>query len=242
MNMLIRAFIIILLSSLFVSAQTKTFRWSDELCKYSGTYDSSKVSAAQLQNTLELSMPGAASLATYSAVFAPADIDKLDIARLDAEYKQRLAKLKNADIVNTPFWQNLRAGKLKELEQTYRLSRIEILAFKDPLSLKEYKDAPECSRKYAEPLIAGGQGLLDTWRSVNEDSRKNNGDPERVRRTFEEQLASSERMQFAFIEVMGFGFHNCANALIDYVPYDEAPAKEFRKLFKSVKTINCDEP
>ena len=153
-----------------------------------------------------------------------------------------MAKLKSADIVVTPFWQNLRARKLKELEQTYQLSRIEMLAFKDPRALREYKDATECSIKYAEPLIAGGKDLLDVWLSVNERSRKNNSDPDRIRRKFEEQLASNDRMQFAFIEVMGFGFHNCANALIDYVTYDEAPAREFKKLLKNVKTIRCDEP
>jgi hypothetical protein len=115
-------------------------------------------------------------------------------------------------------------------------------AYNDPRVLGQYKEAPACKTKYADPLIKGGEDLLNAWRMVNERSRKRNSDPDRVRREYEKKLASPDRMQFAFIEVIGFGWYNCAIALIDHVSYDEKPAIEFKKLFKKVKTIGCDEP
>lgn len=241
-DMLIRIFLLISLAAVCAAAQTRTFKWTDELCEYSGTYDARKVTAKQLQNTYDLLLTPDASFAADAAVFQIEDIARLDVAKLDAEYAKRSAALKTADIVKKPYWQNLRAKKLKILEQTYRLARVEMLAFNEPSALTQYKDAPACSTRYADPLIAGGDSLLAAWVEVNQASRKVNADPERVRRVYEEKLASNDRMRYAFIEVMGFGFHNCANQLIDYVTLDGSQAAEFKKLFKSVKTISCDEP
>ena len=230
------------LAAVCAPAQMRTFKWNDELCEYSGTYDARKVTAKQLQDTYDLLLTADASFAADAAVFDIVDIARLDIKKLDAEYAERTAALKNAEIVKKPYWQSLRAKKLKILDQTYRLSRVEMLAYQEPTALTQYKDAPACSKRYADPLIAGGDSLLAAWLEVNQASRKVNADPEWVRRVYEEKLASNDRMRYAFIEVMGFGFHNCANQLIDYVTLDGSQAAEFKKLFKSVKTVSCDEP
>lgn len=63
-----------------------------------------------------------------------------------------------------------------------------------------------------------------------------------MQRIFEEQYASPDRMKFALVEVMTFGWWNCANKAIKYVDYDGSQEREFRKLFIRVKTISCDEP
>ena len=59
---------------------------------------------------------------------------------------------------------------------------------------------------------------------------------------YEQQLASPDKLNFALVEVMTFGWSNCANALIPSVEYDGTQDKEFKKLFKSVKKVSCDEP
>ena len=240
--MLLRIFLVVILSAVCAAAQTRAFRWSDEVCEYEGTYDERKVTAQQLQNTGDLLLTPGPNFAVNSAVFNIEDIAKLDIAKLDAEYATGSTALRKADIINKPYWQSLRAKRQNILEQTYRLARVEMLAFQDPTALRLYNDAPACSTRFADPLIAGGDSLLAAWSEVNLESRKRNGDPDRVRRIYEENLTSSDRLRFAFIEVMTFGFHNCANQLIEYVPIDGSQAEEFKKLFKRVKTISCDEP
>jgi hypothetical protein len=237
------AFILALILAQTVIAQTRTYRWDDELCQYSATYDSKRFTPAQLANTLKLSQTaGSLSLSTNTVAWKFSDIAGLDLAALDREYARELAELKTLDIVRVPYWQTFRQRKIRELEQFYRLSRVTMLGYRNPSALLDYTGAPACTTRYARPLVSGGQDLLAVWRMVNEDSRKNNADPERIRRIYDEQLRSPERMHFALVEVMNFGWWNCANASIDHVPGDETPAREFRKLFKRTRTIRCDEP
>jgi hypothetical protein len=230
-------------AALSASGQIRTFRWYDESCRYTGTYNAKKITTAQLRNTLKLSQTaGSSPLETNTSVWKITDIAGLDIAALDREYAQKSAELKSLDIVRVPYWETFRQRKLRELEQVYRLSRASMRAYQDQRILREYKDAPACTTKFAEPLISGGDDLLTVWRTVNEESRKNNSDPDRIRRIYEEQLRSPDKLRFALIEVMNFGWWNCANGSIEYIAGDETPAKEFKKLFRRVRTIRCDEP
>ena len=231
-----------LVAALAISAQNRTFRWQDELCTYEGTYNAGKVSLAQLKNTLELSRPGSYSLTRDSTVWKFEDIARLDVAALDFEFKKQNAELKALDVATTPYWQEFKARKLRELEQVYQLERVTMRGYKDPAALLEYKGAPACTTRFAQPIVAGGDALINAWRLVNEDSRTKNSDPDRLKRIFESQMRSPDRLRFALLEVMAFGWSNCANDLIEYVAYDETPAMEFRKLFSKVRTIRCDEP
>ena len=86
------------------------------------------------------------------------------------------------------------------------------------------------------------RGMRCAWREVNEESRTKNADPERLKRIFESQMRSPDRMRYALLEVMTFGWSNCANELIEYVVHDETPPEEYKKLFTKVRTIKCDEP
>ena len=235
--------IVLLLISVTASAQTRTFRWETELCRSTGIFDAKKVTGKKLRNTLKLSQTaGWYPLETNTTARNIADIAKLGVDALDREYAQKSGELRSLDIVDVPYWQTFRERKLRELEQAYRLRRTSMRAYQDQKILLEYKDAPACTVKYANPMISGGEELLGAWRMLNEESRKKNGDPERVRRIYEEHLGSPDKMRFALIEVMTFGWTNCANALIDYISGDETPEKEFKKLFKRTRTIRCDGP
>lgn len=57
-------------------------------------------------------------------------------------------------------------------------------------------------------------------------------------------MASPDRLKFALVETMSFGWWNCANAAIEYAPdgFSEGIEAEFKKFFKTTKTISCDEP
>ena len=115
-------------------------------------------------------------------------------------------------------------------------------AYENPSVLRKFDFAETCVAKYANPLINSGDELLNVWREVNEASRRRNSAPERLKKRFDEQMKSAERLQYARMEVMTFGWWNCANEFIEYAEgYDEHEA-EFRKLFIRVRELGCDEP
>jgi hypothetical protein len=188
--------------------------------------------------------PGEFGLDYSVAVWNYDEIARLDLAALDRKYEAAISKLKPLKIVASPFWENVRKKKIREIEQVYRLSRATLLGYTDHAKLREYVGADSCKTKFAEPVIAGGDRLLAAWRVVNEDSRKKNADPGRLKRLFDQQMASPDRMKFALVEVMNFGWWNCANESVQYDQGDNSQAREreFRKLFIRVRNLGCDEP
>ncbi|MCY7376097.1 MAG: hypothetical protein LH472_09015 [Pyrinomonadaceae bacterium] len=234
--------VVLILTSSTAFAQAKKFRWGNETCLFESVYDAKKYTVAQLNDTRKL----------FTLDFFPNTIDPtpgdfkrieaLRVETLDAEYAARTNTLKRLNIVKTAYWETLRQKHLKELEQVYQLSRASILGYKNPSRLKDVKFAGACVTKYAEPLERGGGELLAAWQSVNEQTRVNNSDPNRIKSLFDEQSASPEKFRYAQMEVMSFGWWNCVNALIDRESDYERDEKEFRKLFSKTKTIECDEP
>jgi len=207
-----------------------------------GTYNAKKVTKERLADTVKLMREySSMGLNTQATVFKPADLPRLSLVDLEAEYKQTRAEIAALKVVASPYWIKQQQAKLAELDRYYELSRITIRGHKEPRVLLEYPRAEQCKTRYAQPLIAGGDALLNAWRTLNVEQRKKNADPERVRREYEAQLASPERMEFALVEVMTFGWWNCANETIDYVPNDGAQGREFEKQFTRIRR-ECDEP
>lgn len=240
MKILLIAILVLCQTAAF--AQAKRFNWTNELCEFEGTYDAKKYTEAQLKNTLQLFAPGSFTLVTEATVWKYEDIDKLSVAALDKEYRTKSAALARLDIVKSPFWERLRERRLKELKQVYELSRISILGYKEPAKLKETPFGETCVAQYSDPLTKGGEVLLRTWRTLNESKRRKNADPERIKKIFEAEHNSPDRLKFARVEVMSFGFWNCANEFIEREEYDGSHEEEFKKLFKQTRTIACDEP
>ena len=225
-----------------VLAQKRTFKWQTEVCEMTGTYNAKKVTRERLADTAKLmTQYSSFGLNTRTTVFKPADLPSLSVASLDAEYKQKRAEIASLKVLATPYWTKQQQEKLRELDQYYALSRVTIRGHKEPRVLLEYPKAELCKTKYAQPLIAGGDALLNAWRALTEEQAKKNADPARIRREYEAQLASSDRMKFALVEVMTFGWWNCANESIDYVQYDETQEREFEKQFTNIRR-DCDEP
>jgi hypothetical protein len=236
--------VIISFFSNLTQAQTKKFRWESEggMCEYEGTFDGKKYSAEQIRNTLKL-INGYFRLDTYNAtVFKYEDIAAQNFSPIEAAYQRKSVELKNLTIVKSPYWEKRRQQQIKEMESYYWLSKTTMASYKTPASLRDYPFAGTCRTKYAEPLIAGGSALLNTWESVNLETRKNNSDPARIKRIFDEQRASADAQKFAVVEVTAFGWWNCANALIDQGDDDAILDRNFRKLFTRVRTIRCEEP
>ena len=234
--------ILILTGTLIVSAQTKTFKWSWDLCEFEGEYDSTKYSETQLNDTRRLvDSIGSLSLAAETTVWKIEDIETINTKKLDKEYIETLAKLASLNVIKTNYWQNLHQAKIKELKKYYALSKVTINAYKNPSVLKDYKGAEFCVDFYAEPLKRGGEYLYATWLKVNMDSRLRNASPLRLQNKFDIQNASANRSKYARMEVMGFGWWNCAIKASRILEHNEQLIQNFNKLFTKVKQ-ECDEP
>jgi hypothetical protein len=239
-----RLIVFLLLFAGSAAAQVATFQWSDEACSFEGTYDRRRYSPQQLRNIRRLLSPGEFDIEYSATVFQYEDIAKLDVATLDREYRRKTAALRSLDVGRDRYWLNVKQARMDEMRRVYDLSRVTIEGYRRPQALFQYSNAGSCRRDFAEPLAAGGQSLLDAWLKVNEASRRVNADPERLRREFEIQLASPDRMRFALVEVMTFGWWNCANALIDRADGVQLAGRErmFRKVFRRVRTRACETP
>jgi hypothetical protein len=235
-------FIILVFFSAVADAQTKKFRWTTDLCEYEGTYNSKKYSVVNFRNTLELFVLDNFRIQTDATPVTIAGIKAISVEALDREYNAKADNLRKLDIISSPYWNALRQKRLRELEQVYKLSRVTMLGYANPAVLKEYASADTCMKKYADPLMNGGNELLAAWLKLNEEHRKLNASPERLRNEFERQFNSPDKYKYAQLEMMRFGWWNCANQFIQYDEAYEEHEREFKKLFTRVKTISCDEP
>lgn len=233
---------LLLCNALAVSAQAKKYRWLTGLCEYEGTYDAARYTEKQIEATYQLYFAGDFNLQTEATAPRYEEVGSLSLDALNQEYTTKQNVLRGLDIVKLPYWEKLKERKLKEMEQVYNLSRVTIESYENPARLKEHAPAAACMKTYADPLIEGGNALLITWRKLNEESRRRNANPDRLRRIFEDRYNSPDKHQHARIEVMRFGWWNCANAFVQRVEQTDTPEKNFKKLFKRVRTIACDEP
>jgi len=198
-----------------------------------------------LRNTHRLLLGNDLNLSSVGAtVWNYEDIAKLDPAAVEVKYKDLIDDLEHFEYVSTPFTDAVLAARLRETRQLYQLIRTTMAAYTDPTVIRKYQGAEACKLNYGEPLIAGGDALIAAWRKVNLDSQSRNGDPAGLQRRWDSQNASPDRLKFALVETMSFGWWNCANQEIKYSSEEFGPRaeKEFKKLFIRTRTIRCDEP
>lgn len=227
------------------SAQIKTFKWTDELCEYSGTYDSKNYSETMLRNTHRLLLSQDFQLGSVgTTVWKYEDIAKLVPTAVETKYKDVIDDLEHLEYISTPFTDAVVASRLRETRQLYQLIRTTMAAYTDPTVIRKYQGAEACKLNYGEPIIAGGDTLIAAWKRVNLESQSKNGAPQLLQKRWDEQNASPDRLKFALVETMSFGWWNCANQEIKYtyLDYGARADKEFKKLFIRTRTIQCDEP
>lgn len=220
-------------------AQSGTLVWQDELCEFTGTYDAKKYSEEELRNTSRLFRVGEFDFFPDSTVWKYEEIADLDVDAMAAEYERLSQELRELEIIDSEFWEGVRKSKLEEMGRRYELARVTMQAYTNPKILRSYSGAEECKLNFAEPIIAGGETLIDAWRKVNRDSQSRNADPQRLQRRFDTENASPDRLKYALVETMAFGWHNCVNATFPHQQQDLYT--EFAKLFTKVKSV-CDEP
>lgn len=246
MKKILYVFVVFLFFSTSAIAQFKAFEWNTEMCAYKGEYDSRKYSEEHLSNTARMLFSDefrGFSMNVKATVWEFSSIADLDVEELDNLYRTKRAELAEMPIIKGEYWEKVRLAKLKEFDGVYELSRVTMLGYTQPERLSDLKWADSCKKKYVEPIVAGGESLIKIWREVNEESRTRNIDPDRLKNRFETELASEDRLQFALVEVMAFGWWNCANTYIKYDNEDFNEREEaFKRLFRKMLVEDCEMP
>ncbi|MGA3012445.1 MAG: hypothetical protein ABSD71_00275 [Bacteroidales bacterium] len=200
---------------------------------FEGIYDKSKVTELQLKNTWDLIN----NLSNYTDLesqlrlmyLKPENLKNINTESLKKEYSEKINQLKKLDIIKSIFWEDLREDVLKEIEQEFTYTETIIQSFKNPEKLKQYDSLNVCA-KFTDALLKGGEQLLITWKELNQEQQKNNACPECVIKEFNQKYNSPNKLDYARIEVVTFGWGNCIT-LKSYVPDWKLLDAEFRKIF-----------
>lgn len=99
-------------------AQREKFEFSEGLCAYTGIFSADQFTALELQNTFENLCFSILSVTTPSTAWNFAEIEKLDVVALEAECSAVLTKYEQLDIVNSAFWEEARANRIREITET----------------------------------------------------------------------------------------------------------------------------
>lgn len=226
------------------SAEVKplVFKWDSELCENSGVYDSSIYTEEKLKNTLELIRTSdSVALNTDATVFSIEGVKELSLTKLKTEYDSERKKLSNLTIVDGDFWKKYKEDRIKMLDDEYELKKITIEAYSNPKVLLGNRFTEKC-KEFALALSSETDTLLlETWKKVVDENMKHNGSPESLLKTYNTQKESADSLSYAKVEVMTFGWWNCANNELKQIYTDGKDQKEFEKIFTKIDRV-CDEP
>ncbi|GHA63681.1 hypothetical protein [Pontibacter akesuensis] len=227
----------------------KKFEWQFGLCENTGFYETGKFSEKQLRDTYFL-------LFEYNSVTAlntDATLDEPEyynanyignsLKKLEQEYLVAVQKLKKLDLVPTQFWLKHKELSLLQLEELYKLKKLALEAHLNPTLLEGTPNSDKC-RRYISALISEDTTeLLNAWKKHVELKKSNNGAPEKLEQEYQRQLETTDRLLFARIDLMNYGWWNCANNQRKYVDgfnQEGQMTKEFDRLFIKVES-ECDE-
>ncbi len=224
---------------------TDTLSWYTELCDHVGTFDTSKHTKKQLQDTYKLwfvysSLP----LLTRDKETDPDKYNTFDskaqLKKLDAEYKAKKKELKGLALVNGKIWEELRQNRLKNMDECYELCKINLEAHSNPKVLLKNRFTKYCP-EYAEALASKDTlQLMAAWGKLLKEREEGNFSESSFDR-YKNSLSPEAQIAHARSYLLAYGWHNCANRQINHdtpnVNYEGA----FEKLFLSVET-ECEEP
>jgi hypothetical protein len=211
------------------------FKWTTESCTNTGTFDPKKYSKEELKNSYDLWFTfSGITLETDANAYFIEDINKLDATKLFLEYINKKA-LYNRKTVSTPFWDKLKTERLQELEDYYELKKITIEAYSDPSILLNNKYSAKCS-EYVKALSSNDTiELLKAWRNFIE-VRKSKGEvDEKLKEDYDKKYNSKDHLLYARIELMTYGWFNCANSQIKRIEELDTIENEFDKMFITIK-------
>ena len=221
----------------------QTFTWQDDVCENTGTFAVGAYTQRQLQDThqLVIGFP-------LTTTVVPFQLNRYNDAfftaaarHLTHEHDSLVALLRGLQVVASPYWQNIKRLRELELAEEYALSHATLEGYFHPASWLSNAYYAPCA-EYATALASTDSAVVvSAWRKLVDAQKVNNGSPERLEAEFKAQLASPERMRYAKVALMTFGWGNCANDQRKYSGLtDNYPlSARFSKLFTHVEQTNC---
>lgn len=219
------------------------FNFGTELCDNKGYFDSNKYSRKELEDTYKLWFELSSSLLDTPFVHNLKDLHEIRnnkdqiLAKLDKDFTEKKNQIMNLKVVNIPYWQDIKRKSYEALVQSYEMEKIQIMAYSDPSILLKNN---ACSN-YSKALNSTDEQMFAEWKKLRESMSKNNSDPQRIINQFNEQLNSADKRDYAIIDLITFGWGNCANDKVQRVSHDEKMNNEFNALFIKIDS-ECDEP
>ncbi|NEM99729.1 hypothetical protein [Pontibacter burrus] len=228
----------------------REFAWQEGLCDYTGYYQSGKYTERQIADTYFLvfgynSVTSSNTDATLDEpeYYTVAYIEN-SLKELENNYSKAIKKLQSLDVVPAPFWQEHIKLSILQLEELYQLEKLTLEAHLNPKLLIGTAYSKQCIEYINGLTSEDTTHLLDSWRKLIEYNKSINGYPEGVERRYQENLRSADRLLLARIDLMTYGWWNCANRQRKYVKgfnQEGQMTKEFKKLFDQVVESNCEE-
>jgi hypothetical protein len=221
----------------------QTFTWQDEVCENTGTFPAGAYTQRQLRDTYQLVMGF-----QLTTTVVPFQLNRYNDAffseaarHLTHEHDSLVARLRGLQVVPTPYWQKIKRLRELELAEAYALGHATLEGYFHPASWLSNAYYTHCA-EYATALASTDSAVvIPAWRKLVDEQKVNNSIPERLEADFKAQLASPERLRYAKVDLMTFGWSNCANAQRKYSDLtDKYPLPdEFSKLFTHVEQNNC---
>lgn len=224
--------LVFLILPLISIGQTNTFEWGEGMTYYKGTFDTTKYSLQEIETIYNYLHSPSSEMLTVGNIWKIEQMDTATTIAIDNYYDKTSAVLDTMRIPEGEFWDSLLTYRKWELYDIIEDSRLFVHALHDPQILLEYYHE-EC----AEEIIAltGDEvDLLRAWRILKDHQKMNNCCPENVEREYQRQLASPNRLKYARLDLMRYGWGNCMNQFIHYHTDYIRIENEFQKLFISV--------
>jgi len=87
--------------------------------------------------------------------------------------------------------------------------------------------------------------VLKAWRKLVDEQKRINGYPERLEAEYVRESTLPEGLNYAKMQLMCFGWGNCANSLSKHNQLDDqgmaSPINKFEQLFTHIEQANCVE-
>ncbi|PWN69884.1 hypothetical protein C1631_007650 [Chryseobacterium phosphatilyticum] len=221
----------------------EVFNFVTELCDNKGRFDANKYTREEIEGTYALWYTLGGTLLDTPSVFdlsnlqmVRRDKDKI-LTKLDRDFTEKKKLIQNLKVVNVPYWQNIKKLKYEALLQQYQMEKMQISAYSDPAVLLKSNTCPD----FSKALNSTDDQMVEEWRKLREEMSKRNANPQRIMNEFNNHLNSPDKRDYAIIDLITFGWGNCANDAVVNPVHDEKMSKEFESLFIKIDS-DCDEP
>ncbi|GEN72727.1 hypothetical protein [Chryseobacterium lathyri] len=217
-------------------------------CDNKGYFDPGKYKKEEIDGIYKLLYQFNSGLFDNHAVFKLSDLEdvrknkNIYLQQLEKQYQEKKSQLYNLKVINLPEWKKLHQETIQTFENEYQLKKEELIAYSDPASLKNSKYYDTCKQYIDAVSSPDKQKMYTVWKNFVEAKSKDNADPQSVIDRFKAQFNDPKKDDYALIQLIGFGFYNCANGSFRPDPNDEVALYEkFDKIFTKLKQ-DCDEP